>query len=593
MLLSSIFLILPLAALASPLSSRSELYSDFSTKHSWGKGVSSPSPVWSYHSTPDPESLINLRFGLRPSNFDTLIGHLQETSDPFHERYGNHLSKEQVDELMRPTDETMEEVKEWLNWHGVEHDATATTDRAIIVNIPVSLAETLLNTTFHVFVHAGSDEKIVRTLEYSLPRHLHDHINLVSPTTYFGTTRSMRVTSFLQPGRPSLSLGELSSDVTPPSSCEETITPTCLKDLYNTVGYTPTETATNKIGITGYLEQFAVKADLTDFAKEFLAPAAAGVSFTLVEINGGLDTQSDPGVEANLDVQYATGISFPTPLTFYSTGGSPPFTPDSSTPTNTNEPYLNWLDFIATVADDELPNTFSTSYGDDEQTVPLDYATEVCNLFATLGARGASVMFSSGDSGVGDGSCETNTSPEKVQFQPAFPAGCPWVTAVGATTGIAPEVAVNQFGSGGGFSNYFGQPSYQTAAVEAYLTKFGSADSTLFNKSGRAYPDVAAQGQGFQVVVGGSVESVDGTSCAAPTFSGVIALLNDFALATTGKKLGFLNPLLYANPSALNDITSGDNPGCGTNGFTALEGWDPVTGLGTPNFVALQAIVPS
>lgn len=234
MLLSStLFAILPLVALASPspLTSRSELYSDFSTKHSWG--TSNPSRHWNYHSTPDPSTLLSLRLGLRPSNFDTLLGHLTETSDPFHERYGKHLTKAQVDELMRPTEETMEEVREWLNWHGVEEDATVTTDRSITLNIPVSLAETLLNTTYHVYIHAESEEKIIRTLEYSLPRHLHDHINLVSPTTYFGTTRTNKLTSFLQPGRPSVSLGSLSSDVTPPSSCKTTITPTCLKDLYN------------------------------------------------------------------------------------------------------------------------------------------------------------------------------------------------------------------------------------------------------------------------------------------------------------------------------------------------------------------------
>jgi tripeptidyl-peptidase-1 len=51
--------------------------------------------------------------------------------------------------------------------------------------------------------------------------------------------------------------------------------------------------------------------------------------------------------------------------------------------------------------------------------------------------------------------------------------------------------------------------------------------------------------------------------------------------------VGFLNPVLYANPNALNDITSGNNPGCGTQGFSAVNGWDPITGLGTPNFQKL------
>jgi tripeptidyl-peptidase-1 len=587
MLLSSAVLtLLPLTALASPLSSRSALYADCKTKHSWGGSV--PSSAWKYHSTPDPSTLLNLRLGLRPSNFDTLLGHLSETSDPFHERYGKHLSKEQVDELMRPEDETIQEVKEWLNWHGIEDDAVSTaSDRSVTITIPVSLAETMLNTTYHVYAHTKTDETIIRTLEYSLPRHLHDHINLVSPTTYFGTTRSMKVTSFV------VSKGASSgptSDVTPPKSCANTITPTCLQDLYNTAGYVPTQTATNKIGITGYLEQFASLADLTTFTKQFL-PKATNATFAVELINGGENNQNDPGVEANLDTQYATGMAFPTPMIFYSTGGSPPFIPDDATPTNTNEPYLNWLDFIGTVPDNELPNTFSTSYGDDEQTVPLDYATEVCNLLATLGTRGASVMFSSGDSGVGPDTCETNNGTNKVIFQPAFPASCPFVTSVGATTGIAPEIAVNQFPSGGGFSNVFQQPSYQSTAVAAFLKKLGKTNAGLFNPAGRAYPDVSAQGQEFQVIVGGEVNSVDGTSCASPTFAGVIALLNDFKLAKDGTTLGFLNPLLYANPSALNDIVTGTNEGCGTNGFSAGTGWDPVTGLGTPNFVKLQAIV--
>lgn len=50
--------------------------------------------------------------------------------------------------------------------------------------------------------------------------------------------------------------------------------------------------------------------------------------------------------------------------------------------------------------------------------------------------------------------------------------------------------------------------------------------------------------------------------------------------------------LQYANAWALNDITSGGNQGCNTPGFTAVPGWDPVTGLGTPNYPKLvEALV--
>lgn len=71
-----------------------------------------------------------------------------------------------------------------------------------------------------------------------------------------------------------------------------------------------------------------------------------------------------------------------------------------------------------------IPQTISTSYGDDEQTVPLDYATSVCNMFAQLGAMGTSVLFASGDWGVGGGSCRSNDGKGSKKFIPAFPASC-------------------------------------------------------------------------------------------------------------------------------------------------------------------------
>ena len=164
------------------------------------------------------------------------------------------------------------------------------------------------------------------------------------------------------------------------------------------------------------------------------------------------------------------------------------------------------------------------------------------------------------------------------------------MTSVGATTGINPESAATF--SSGGFSNYFSQPSYQTDAVRGYLSALGSTNSGRFNTSGRGFPDVAAQGVDYEVVIDGSVSGVSGTSCSSPAFASVISLIND-RLAAAGKSpLGFLNPFLYSSgASALNDVTTGSNPGCGTNGFPAKAGWDPVTGLGTPDFNKLLAAV--
>ncbi len=69
-----------------------------------------------------------------------------------------------------------------------------------------------------------------------------------------------------------------------------------------------------------------------------------------------------------------------------------------------------------------------------------------------------------------------------------------------------------------------------------------------------------------------------------PIFASIINRINEERLAVGKSTVGFVNPVLYANPEILNDITRGENPGCGSNGFKAVSGWDPVTGLGTPNY---------
>ena len=131
----------------------------------------------------------------------------------------------------------------------------------------------------------------------------------------------------------------------------------------------------------------------------------------------------------------------------------------------------------------------------------------------------------------------------------------------------------------------FARPQYQQDAVSAYLGRLGDTNKGLFNASGRAFPDIAAQAKSFQVVRGGQTISVSGTSAASPTVAGIVALLNDAIFKNGGKPLGFLNPLLYSDAKdALNDITQGKNPGCGTDGFPTSKGWDPVRAL-PPSFV--------
>jgi tripeptidyl-peptidase-1 len=179
---------------------------------------------------------------------------------------------------------------------------------------------------------------------------------------------------------------------------------------------------------------------------------------------------------------------------------------------------------------------------------------------------------------------------------PAFPASCPYVTTVGATKGLglgnfSMEVAagypanVSSYASGGGFSNYFSRPAWQESVVNDYMTSLtaNEVDPNMYNHSGRAYPDLAANGQQYSVVWNQRFIHVDGTSASSPTMASVIALLNDDLIANGRPPLGFMNPWLYSvGKAGFTDIISGSATGCGVDGFPAKAGWDAVTGFGTP-----------
>jgi hypothetical protein len=117
------------------------------------------------------------------------------------------------------------------------------------------------------------------------------------------------------------------------------------------------------------------------------------LQFTVVQFNGGLNNRlsaNDSG-EAKLDNQYILSIAYPITVTEFSTAGRGFLIPDGDSPTaadNTSEPYLDFLLALTKMDNDDIPNSISLSYGENEQEIPPSYATQVCNLFEQLGARG-------------------------------------------------------------------------------------------------------------------------------------------------------------------------------------------------------------
>lgn len=569
---------------------------------------------WTRVADAPADAPIDLNIVLKQSNFAELERQLHAVSDPASSRYGQHLSEAEVNQLIRPTDKASNDVQEWLEAHGINRTSChySPAQDWVRVTLPVSDAESLLNTKYSVYKHEDGST-LIRTPQWSLPEHLHEHVMAVQPTNSFMRQTKFK-TNFKPFGGMSLpdtevpdvkqlyAVAQQNADIDLPNAdvalaCTNVqgVTPACLRALYKTVNYTPKAASKNSVGYCNFLGETTMITDFNQFIQSF-RPDAAGATINFTTINNG-DNQQTPltpaqqqkqlDAEGNLDGETLVGIVYPTPIKAYNTGGQPPFTPDQNTQTNTNEPYADFLNYI--LQQQNIPQTISNSYGDDEQTVPPSYANAVCQQYAQLGARGVTVLFASGDNGVGpSGTCVSNDGSNKQMFLPSFPASCPYVTVVGATKGFAPEVAAydpaNHFSSGGGFSNYFGRPSYQDAAVTSYIQGLGtSVPANMYNASGRAYPDVAAQGQQYVVVWNGQNIQLDGTSASTPAMAGVIALVNDYLISNGKPAMGFMNPWLYSGGyKSFNDITSGNTLGCGGQGFPAKAGWDAVTGWGTP-----------
>ena len=103
---------------------------------------------WFKHSLPAPDHSIVLRIGLPQPDFHVLEKHLYQVSDPDHERYGQHLSKAEVEALVAPHQESVELVNEWLGNFGIDEDSLVRSPARdwVTVKVPVSLAEKMLDT---------------------------------------------------------------------------------------------------------------------------------------------------------------------------------------------------------------------------------------------------------------------------------------------------------------------------------------------------------------------------------------------------------------------------------------------------------------
>ena len=517
---------------------------------------------WVRVGLPDPLQTVRVTFAVKQSNVEWLQEKLRAVSYPDSPHYGQYMNFDEIAEHVHGRPESVSAVLESLDSVGVRSSSVRFTlgrDFAV-ADLPVQSAEKLFSAAFYEFEHAECGKKVVTSESFTLPIALEGHLDFVSGVSGFPENAC---------GSKSRAAESTKRHGDAASSADNTmvgVTPETIANDYNTSGYVATNT-TNSQAVAAFLHQYFDPSDLALFQKRYNLPTNPIAKVV------GKNVPDDPGAEANLDVQYigATGRGVSTwfiSISTYSNGRQ--------------EDFLSWI--TSQVNNTASPWVHSASYGDVESSIADSYLDRMDNEFMKFGVSGRTVLFASGDSGV---SCKHRGS--KTVYTPNWPASSPYVTTVGGTSGTKEVWG----GGGGGFSDYFAMPDYQKEAVQKYLDKY--PDHSKFNVSGRAYPDVSAFSTDFVIIDDGIPMPVDGTSCSAPTFAGVVSILNDVRLNGGKKTLGFLNPLLYQTlkGSGFNDITSGENGGGGIfcEGFKADAGWDPASGWGSPNFGLLKGLV--
>jgi tripeptidyl-peptidase-1 len=499
---------------------------------------------------------------------------LDAVSNPTSPKYGQHYSFTDLKKLVW-NEQAISMVKSFLAAHNISPDQIYLAPNGEFIRVVTSIQtiEEMFDTELYHFESKSYGNSIKRALSYAVPEHLVEHIELVSGMTnfpmYHRQTAVEAMTKKRQAGY---------------------VTPKLIMKTYNLPSNETDATPKADQAVFESLGQSYLASDLTQFQQMFGLP-----QFPIKKVIGPNDpnacaTNINNCAEASLDVQYIMALAWNAPTWYW------------SIPTTQGDIFL---DFVMAIAQNpNPPQVYSISYGGPEHlqdpNVMTQFSTEVCKM----GLRGFTVFASSGDDGVAG--YEARGNPAACGFNPEYPALCPFVTSVGATMGPEsgnPEIACTSvpggsiITTGGGFSITFPRPAWQNDQVSAYLKNpnVNLPPTNLFASNGRAFPDISALGNSFVTVINGNQYLLSGTSASSPVFCAMVTLINGQREVVGKKPLGFLNPLLYSLQRAgiFNDISSGinncaagqQNPTCCTYGFTAGAGWDPLTGLGSIDFM--------
>jgi kumamolisin len=493
----------------------------------------------------DPHEVVDVTIRLRPKSGTKPFVNATEFTRPIDQR--NILSREEFEKQHRADPASIALVESFAREHGFTIKETSPPRRTVILSGTVAAMNEAFGVQLKKYQYRGGEYR-GRTGLVHLPPELQSVVEGV-----FGLDNRPQAKPHFRRRRE----------------------PAGARAQAQSVSYTPIEVATLydfPTNVNGSGECIGLvelgggfnPTDLSHYWKQLNLSAPPTV--TAVSVGNGSNSPTGdpdgPDGEVMLDIEVAGAIAPGVKIVAYFAD-------------NTDAGFLN---AITTAVHDSTnhPSIISISWGGPESSWTQQAMTSMDETFQAAAAMGVTICVAAGDDGSTDG---VNDGLQHVDFPASSPnvLACGGTRLIGSGTAITSEtvwneLANNQGATGGGVSDVFPLPGYQSKASVPPSANPGG-------KTGRGVPDVAGNADpttGYVALVDGQSGVVGGTSAVAPLWAGLIALINE----SIGKPAGFLNTLLYqANQSTdFNDITSGNN-----GAYSARPGWDACTGWGSAN----------
>jgi kumamolisin len=502
----------------------------------------------------DPTERLEATVLLRRSHADDLKNHVQNLSRRDGPR--QHFSREDFEKRFGANVADLSAVREFASRHGLSVVQADAGRRTIVLSGTVAQFNTAFGVDLQRFEHPGGSYR-GRIGAIHLPDELHGRVEAVLGLD----NRPAAKPHFrARPTPANVHWHAGNGDST-------SFTPLQLAALY---GFPPGDGQGECVGIIE-LGGGERQADLSTYFTSLSISAGPSVIPVSVDHakNHPTGDPNGPDGEVMLDIEVVGAIAPKAKIAVY-------FAPNTD---------AGFLDAVTTAIHDTTnkPSVISISWGGPEASWTSQSTTAFDSAFQAAAAMGITVCIASGDNGSSDGMTD---GADHVDFPASSPhaLGCGGTSVQASGNQITSETVWNdgaQGGaSGGGVSTVFPLPAWQDN-LQVTMTSGGQKPLT-----NRGVPDVCGDADpqtGWDVRVDGSDTVIGGTSAVAPMWAGLIARINS---ANNNQPVGFINPLLYASPAALNDVSQGNN-----GDFAAAAGWDACTGLGSPNGGKIAALL--